>query len=436
MATGAAQFVIAISVDGLHPDAISTLGQESTPNFHRLQAEGAFTNNARTDAEYSVTLPNHASQMTGRPVEGANGHGLTDNVDRGGTLHDLHGSYVPSVFDVVHDHGMSTALFVSKQKFALFDRSWDGTGGAVDSTGQDDGRDKIDIYRYRSDTQELVQEYLSTMASGPFAFSMLHLRDPDTAGHTFGWMTPDYLASVEQMDARLGEIMAFVDTDGALQNKTAIILTTDHGGLGFTHTDSSIEDNYSIPFYVWGPEVRPRGDLYEINPTIRADPDETQPPGDESPPPIRNGELANLALDLLGLPAIGGSMLNENQGLQTDSTVVGRWWHNSSNQFDVNADGSVFPIDVLLVINALNKGGGARTLSEPQAGESVPPPFVDVSGDDFLAPIDVLLIINELNRPVSQGEGEMAESWMLALDALSVDLFFSRLLQVDGGTVL
>ncbi|MCA9203632.1 MAG: hypothetical protein KDA59_11325, partial [Planctomycetales bacterium] len=62
------------------------------------------------------------------------------------------------------------------------------------------------------------------------------------------------------------------------------------------------------------------------------------------------------------------------------------------------------PIDALLVVNSLNRGGAGR-LDPPVAPSQLPPPFVDVSGDGFLSPVDALLVINYLNQR-SAGEGE------------------------------
>ena len=56
-------------------------------------------------------------------------------------------------------------------------------------------------------------------------------------------------------------------------------------------------------------------DLYALNPAIRLDPGTTRPTYSASPQPIRNGDGANLALKLLGLPSIFGSTINAQQNL-------------------------------------------------------------------------------------------------------------------------
>ncbi len=65
-----AEYVIHISVDGLAPRCLETLLAEGkVPTFARLQKEGAWTHNARTDFDYTITLPNHTCMVTGRPVK-------------------------------------------------------------------------------------------------------------------------------------------------------------------------------------------------------------------------------------------------------------------------------------------------------------------------------------------------------------------------------
>lgn len=78
----------------------------------------------------------------------------------------------------------------------------------------------------------------------------------------------------------------------------------------------------------------------------------------------------------------------------------------AGNNLDVNADGSVSPIDALQVINYLNNPAKPRQLTLPV--NQPLPPYVDVNGDGVVSPLDVLLVINFLNaRRLGSGEGEL-----------------------------
>lgn len=186
--------VIAISVDGFNPDGLDELGPDRAPTFHRLMREGASTLNGRSAVELTKTLPNHTSQLTSRRIELPEGHGVTINDDTGTTVHEEAGSYVASVFDVVHDAGGSTAMYVGKDKFDVLERYWDETNGAPDETGPDDGRDKIDVYvRDEDDSADLTAQLIDQFETDPPTLAFLHLRDPDSAGHDHDWMSEEYL---------------------------------------------------------------------------------------------------------------------------------------------------------------------------------------------------------------------------------------------------
>ncbi len=317
------RYVIHISVDGLRPDAVERFDGAALPAFARLRREGAWTHNARTDADLRKTLPAHTDQITGRAALGPAGHGWTVNTDPapGVTIHSNHGSYVASVFDVVHDAGRRTGAFVSKSKFSLVDLSYDADHGAPDTTGPDDGRDKIDTFVYASDTAELTDQLLADEAREPFAYAFLHLRDPDATGHWWGWSVrrgSHYLRAVQRADVQVGRVLALVDRDPRLRGRTVVIVTSDHGGTGHSHY-AERPRHFTVPFYVWGAGVAP-SDLYADTPETRQDPGAENVGWDALRQPVRNGDAANLALALLGLPPVPGSTIGTQHPLRVSET--------------------------------------------------------------------------------------------------------------------
>ncbi|MFA6134054.1 MAG: alkaline phosphatase family protein [Phycisphaerae bacterium] len=312
-------YVIQISVDGLGSSYLKALNDaNSVPNFSRLMTEGTWTLNARDDYSSTVTLPNHVTMITSRSVEGVTGHNWTSNSNPapGETIHGNKGSYVASVFDVAHDNGLRTGLYAGKGKFSLFDASYNADQGAADGNGTDFGRDKLDTYVCNGNSSTLTSSFLSSMSTSPFNYSFVHFTDGDSHGHATGWGSTYYNDAIKTIDGYLGSILNLVETNETLRGKTAIILTADHGGTGYDHSGATNALNYTIPFMVWGPPVLAGSDLYSLNMGTRLDPGTGRPAYGGSPQPIRNGDGANLALELLGLEAIPDSGINPLQDLE------------------------------------------------------------------------------------------------------------------------
>ncbi len=320
LAAEPARYVIHISVDGLRPDAVTALPAAALPNFHRLRLQGAGTDNARCDFDFSITLPNHTTQLTGRAITGPAGHNWSSNTDPapGQTLATNKGAYIAGVFDVAHDHGLRTAAYVSKSKFALFAVSWDAVNGAPDTTGPDNGRNKIDLFRHDGNTAALVAQLAADQRAQPAHYVFLHLTDLDSVGHALGWDPPPgspYSNALLRIDSELGVLFRLVDETPFLAGRTAIVLTSDHGGTEKNHSDATLAVDYTIPFYVWGPGVTGGADLYALNPSTRANPGTGRPGYDTAPQPVRNGEAGNVSLQLLGLGPIPGSTIGTAQDL-------------------------------------------------------------------------------------------------------------------------
>jgi hypothetical protein len=336
----AAQYVIVISVDGLGGtylgklfDGTATGGPYALPNFTRLKNEGAGTLAAHCDNDNWETLPNHTSIVTARPRDGAAGHAWTSNSDPavGQTIHLNKGSYVAGVFDVAHDNGLRTGMYANKSKFSLFDTygtytgggSYNATYGAPDTTGVDNGRDKIDNVYINTilggvvvDT--FIAQQTNTTTRNHYAF--LHINEPDAYGHSSGWGSATWNSQVVVVDAMLGRIFKLVEQDvPAMIGNTVIILTADHGNQDNPPTGA---DRYAVPFYVWGPGVKAGADLYTLNAATRRVATSYPMTTYAGIQPVRNAEANNLALQLLGLGPIPGSSFNYAQELMIAPAAV------------------------------------------------------------------------------------------------------------------
>ena len=84
-------------------------------------------------------------------------------------------------------------------------------------------------------------------------------------------------------------------------------------------------------------------------------------------------------------------------------------WRNPAQAEDVNGDGLVTPLDVLIMINRLN-ASGPGDLPVPLPVDVNPPPYWDVDGDDAVSASDVLAVVNFINNHAASGlaasEGE------------------------------
>ena len=304
--------VLAISIEGLRASAVRQAGPEEAPAFHRMIGEGASTLNARTATERTTTLPNVVSMLTGRRIKvNRGGHGVARGAAGSGTVAAASGRYVSSVFDLVHNFGLGTALFTSEPALSMVDQSWDAVNGGPDPYGADDGRDKIDVFVQVKRDERMVKKLVRSLVQQPAAFTFAEFSALGETGRAKGWRSAAYAARFRDVDAMLGRILAAIEMTPELADSTLVLLTADSGGKGHDHKDKTLRPNYTVPFLAWGQGVAAGADLYALNPTL-VDPGRARV-GYGAAQPVRNGFLANLATGALGLPALPGSGLNQQQ---------------------------------------------------------------------------------------------------------------------------
>jgi hypothetical protein len=119
--------------------------------------------------------------------------------------------------------------------------------------------------------------------------------------------------------------------------------------------------------------------------------------------------------------------------------VNSRPYHNPLLPLDVTANGRVDPIDVLVVINLLNRFSRPELPSDgPKTSEELAAfQYYDADGDGNISPLDVLSIINLLNGGggnaegefVGNAEGEFVANPIVAMASFSQTQFYAGAMQ-------
>ncbi len=225
--------VVIVSIDGLRPDAISAV---SAPNLSAFVRQGAYCAQART-VKPIATLPTHTSMLTGlTPAR----HGVRFNTYRRGHYRG------ETIYSVAKRAGLATAMFFAKPKLHyLADPAYlDHIQGPP--AGADDFHRPTRAARLAASFAELWPRYL-------FALTFVHFREPDIAGHAEGWMSEGYLSAVADADRAVGALVSTLKASGRWP-KTALIVTSDHGGSGKGHR-RGMPQNWTIPWLVVAPGV-------------------------------------------------------------------------------------------------------------------------------------------------------------------------------------
>lgn len=105
--------------------------------------------------------------------------------------------------------------------------------------------------------------------------------------------------------------------------------------------------------------------------------------------------------------AVSEQMIDVSSGnpslLSSELVRVRSPWNNPVDFSDVNVSGSTEPLDALLILTELSRGG-PRVLQNPRPGER----FYDTNNDGWITPLDALMVLNELSRQRRSGSGETA----------------------------
>ena len=218
------QHVIVIGVDGMSPDGIRTA---PTPVMHGLLKTGSVKWNVRTVLP-SSSSPNWASMIMGAGTEA---HGITDN-DWGRADYTLppivsdEDGIFPTIFGWVH-RNKPTAEIGAVYQWGDFGRLFE--------------KNAVNYYKNIPDEVGTALEFASYVKAKKPVFGFMHLDQVDDDGHEYGHGTPHYSRAVTKADSLIGMVWQSIK-DAGIEKSTLLIITADHGGVGFGHGGATIEE--------------------------------------------------------------------------------------------------------------------------------------------------------------------------------------------------
>jgi len=290
--------LLLITIDTLRADHLSCNGAQNvaTPNLDRLARGGANFDRARSSVP--LTLPSHASLLTGNypPT-----HGVRDN-----TASRLPESQL-TLSEVLRSNGYETAAFLGSfvldRRFGL-EQGFDIYDDRVSKTPE--MLESLEAERNAGAVFDAFESWLSSReAEGPF-FAWLHFYDPHAPyappePYATRYKSDPYAGEVAHVDEIVGRVVTHLE-EAALLERMVIAVVGDHGeGLGQhgerTHSLLIYNSTLHVPMILFAPGLIEPGSRVESL--------------------VRTIDLAPTLLDLLAVP----EELGEGRSL---STLLGK----------------------------------------------------------------------------------------------------------------
>jgi predicted AlkP superfamily pyrophosphatase or phosphodiesterase len=242
--------VLIIGLDGFSAEGFKTAKH---PNLDKMIADGVISLTTRPVMP-SITLPNWTSHMTG---SGPEEHGITSN-DWTMEKHTLapiatdKEGYYPSIFKVLKDE-------VPSSKIAYY-YNWKELINPINKKYLDEvSFEENDRYQ---ENYSKAYDFLVKNKQNP-TLVFLYSVHTDHAGHSFKWMSPEYIKAIEDADVEIGILLNKLKTDGIYKDMH-FLLITDHGGINQGHGGVSMSE-MQVPWAITGPQIRKRGLITEFN---------------------------------------------------------------------------------------------------------------------------------------------------------------------------
>jgi hypothetical protein len=188
----------------------------------------------------TVSGPNWGSMLTGAGPEQhgiTNNNWTTDNYTIEATIKDEDG-YFPSIFSVIRKQmpNAKTAFFYDwKDLIEFYNEKY------------------IDKVEFLTDYIEVYKNAIDYVIEELPEFTFIYVGHIDEVGHEYQHGSDEYYKSIEDVDAKIGELISALE-EANLYESMHIILVSDHGGVGYGHGGESM-DEIQVPWLIKGPGI-------------------------------------------------------------------------------------------------------------------------------------------------------------------------------------
>jgi predicted AlkP superfamily pyrophosphatase or phosphodiesterase len=231
------EHVVIIGCDGMSPDGIRNA---SAPVIKSMMLNGSWTLKARAVMP-TDSSPNWASMITG---VGPEQHGIVSNNWNTNrfriepTLRGANGMF-PTVFGRLREFRPSAVIGCFYE--------WDEFNRLLEYGA-------LDVLKECKNPADTASRAIEFIRSRKPAFTFIHFDNVDYAGHRYGHGSSAYYRAVDVVDRQIGQILEALENSGMME-RTIILVTSDHGGVGRGHGNSS-KAEIEIPWVIFGRDVK------------------------------------------------------------------------------------------------------------------------------------------------------------------------------------
>jgi predicted AlkP superfamily pyrophosphatase or phosphodiesterase len=228
--------VILIGADGFTPEVI-TSNPGRYKNIEALMARGLWTFESRSVLPSSSAI-NWKTMLSGA---GSEMHGYTEwnsQVPEVKPVYTDKWGMFPSVFAVVREQMPSAETGV------IF--SWEG----IKYVYENDAVNYNDQCK-EGDDYQVLKDAASYISAKKPNLLFVYFSNPDEVGHKYGWCSKEYNESCDTIDAYVGKLMAVIESNFDM-SKTAVLFSSDHGGVDKGHGGNSMKEMQSPLIIVGG----------------------------------------------------------------------------------------------------------------------------------------------------------------------------------------